>query len=351
MNYYASMSVLTFDTELIELFRQQLKKAKRVTIIAHSNPDGDCVGSLLGMREIITHYLEKDENAVMTVLPNACADMFMCLKGADSVIDADNKTEEAQQALLNADLILCVDFNCSSRVGKLQKALEDARGYKILVDHHHQPDREMFPLVLSIPDLSSTCELLYWVILQAWGEDALDTEAARCLYYGICTDTGSFNYACEDSSLYEAAAGLVKFPIGAAEIHNEIVNTYSVARMRFLGFLISERLRVFEEEGLAYFYVSLEDQKRFGIIPSDIEGIVSYTLMMKKIYVGALLRETEPGVTRMSFRSKHNFDVNVFARVHYNGGGHVKASGATAYGEFSTVVAQVEEYLHDALRQ
>lgn len=341
------MTTLSFDTETIELFRRHLEEAKEIAIISHTNPDGDNVGSVLGLREIIAHHLDKRATAV---LPDACPDNFYHLQGAADIISADSHLQEAEEVLRRADLIICLDFNDATRVGRLQQALRSASGYKIMVDHHLNPDSALCPLVFSIPDLSSTCEMLYWLTLQAWGAQALNTAAARCLYFGLCTDTGSFSYACEDSSLYMAAAGLTALPIHAAEIHNEIDNTFSSAKMRFLGFLLSERLRIFEEEGLAYFFVSQEDMHRFHVQPSDVEGIVNYTLMMKKICVGAMIRESEDDIVRLSLRSKYDFDVNLFAKQHFGGGGHAKASGATLHGTLADCTDQVEQLLLNDLK-
>ncbi len=345
------MSGLLFENEKIAQFRQLLEKAKRVAIISHTSPDGDNIGSVLALREVLTTHLGKPAEAVSVVLPDPCPSTMRCLHGSDSIVDARHAYDECHRLLSAADVVMCLDFNTPSRVGILTDALVAAPGHKILIDHHVKVESDTFCLVFSLPDLSATCELLYWIVLQTWGRAALNRNAARCLYYGICTDTGSFRYACNDSSLYEAAAGLVAFDIDAAAIHNEIDNAYSVQRMHLLAFLLNERLRIFEEEGFAYFYVSLDDLQRFQCRLEDLEGIVNYTLMMKPIQVGALIREDDNGTVRLSLRSKYDFDVNIFAQRHFGGGGHVKAAGATLHGNLANLAAQVEELLHQTLKK
>ncbi len=344
------MSGLTFDTEKIAQFRQHMEQAKRVAIVSHTSPDGDNVGSILAMREVLTAHLGKSPEAVTPVLPDPCPATMRCLPGSDSIVDGRSHPAEAQRLLMEADLVLCLDFNAPSRTGALQAALEEAPGCKILIDHHMQVEGT-FHLVFSQPDLSATCELLYWIVLQTWGPHALNRRSATCLYYGICTDTGSFRYACDDSSLYLAAAALVAHNIDAARIHNDIDNAYSVQRMQLLAFLLTHRLRIFENEGLAYFLVSEDDLQRHGCRREDLEGVVNYTLMMQPIQVGALLRENGGGELRLSLRSKWDFDVNRFAQRHFGGGGHTKAAGATLHGDLAATAAQVETLLRQELQQ
>lgn len=344
------MAALKFDNEDIEAFRTALQEAEKIALVGHANPDGDCVGSILALRQLLTDRLGKRPEQVTAVLPNACPDTYEFLQGYAALLDGDSRLEDCQRAVLEADVVVCMDHNAAHRTGALEQALLDAKGRKMMLDHHHCPDAAMFNPVFLVEDLSSTCELLYWVVLQAWGAQALNTEMARCLYCGIATDTGTFSYSNEEPSLYEAMAGLMQFPVQAAEVHNRIYNSDSVARVRFLGFCLSERLRVFEEEHFAYFYISMDDLRRFGVKGSELEGFVNYTLSMKGIEVGALMKETMAGTVRISLRSKYCFDVNQFARKYFNGGGHTKAAGATEYDTLDATVAKMEECIRKEMR-
>lgn len=342
---------LTFDSEDINLFRNKIIAAEQVAIISHTNPDGDCVGSLLAMREVLVSHLGKKSSSVIPILPNACPDNFKYLVGSETIIEADKQLPEAEAALRAADLVLCLDFNNAHRVATLQNALESSTAFRIMVDHHEQPDREAFALIFSAPALSSTCELLYWLLHTAYGDDILNDSSAQCLYHGICTDTGSFSYSNENASLYEAAAGLMRYSIHAAEVHNQITNSLSVASFRFRAHCMNDCIHIFDKEGFAYFVLTLQDKQRYGVMPSDLEGLVNETLTMKDIEVGLLFREEEGSVVRVSLRSKHHFNVNEFARQYLGGGGHVKAAGATMQGTLATTVEHVVTQLRKELMQ
>ena len=322
------MNMPRLDKGLLRSMDEAIEKADWVTIVSHMNADGDAVGSLLGCYHLLVKHGKKN---VTLVLPNGVPETFGYLPGSEKVLNGDVELARCEEALREADVVIAVDFNGAGRIDQLGNALLESKGVKLLIDHHHNPDVELMNLRVSVPELSSTCEAVYWVFKEMWGENCMNRETAQCLYSGICTDTGSFAYSNEDPSLYEAAAGLVSYGIDAADIHNRIDNTFSVARMKFWGFAIGERLVVDVEHKFAYFYFSLEDMQRGGVTGADLEGLVSYTLKMKEIEVGALVRE-EVGRIKVSLRSKYGVDVNVIAREHFGGGGHTKAAGATCVG-------------------
>jgi phosphoesterase RecJ-like protein len=225
----------------------------------------------------------------------------------------------------------------------LAEELSQARCRKVLIDHHHSPDKEHFDLIFSDYAISSTCELVLWLSYAMWDERFMNREVATCLYAGLNTDTGGFAFSCEQPSCFEAAAKLVKFDIHPAEIHNKIVNTFSVNRMQFYGFALNERLKIYPSQHVAIMVFSLDDQRRFGVGGEDMEGLVNYTLMMKEMEVGALLRE-EPGRTKVSLRAKYDVDVNMIARQ-LGGGGHTKAAGATCIMPLDKTLDAVEQLL------
>lgn len=335
---------LILDNELVERFSKTLGKAQNIAIVSHMNPDGDAVGSALATYNWLrtAFFAGQTMPVINVVLPNRCPDDMLYLPGSETIVDAESDLERCQRLMAEADLILGVDFNNASRILPLDGALRDSKAVKLLVDHHHNPDSEMFNAVVSIPDLSSTCELLYWLFVQMIGDSSIALPTARCLFHGINTDTGCFAYANEDPSLYEAAAALLRHPIGAADVHNRTFNNYSINKMHILGFLLSQRLKIFPEVGFAYIYINAEDLAQFGGTSNDLEGLVNYTLMMQPMTVGAMVKETD-GRVRLSFRAKGDFDVNVFAHKYFGGGGHTKASGATSPYDFETTLKVLED--------
>lgn len=339
--------MLNFAQEDLKRFRELIADAKRVVLVSHVNADGDAVGSVLGSLAVIGGV--NREAKITAMLPNGCPKLFGFLPGAGEIVSGDENLWRCEEAMGEADLIVGLDFNSLGRIDQLGKLLKESKGRKVLVDHHHCPEVGEFDVCFSVPELSSTCELAVWLYTKMFGDEVLNLDAGRCLLTGMCTDTGFFAYSCSRPSLFVAASKIVALGIDPTEIHNQIVNSFSVARMKFYGFAINERLRIFREKRVAYFYFSLEDQKRCGVGAEDMEGLVNYTLMMREIEVGALIREEE-NRTKISLRAKGSFDVNVFARKHWCGGGHTKAAGATSEASFEETVKMVEEKLLEEVR-
>lgn len=316
------------------------------------NPDGDAVGSSLACFHWMQsfYYHNNKDIKISVILPHDCPSDAQYLPSANIIKSAEKNVQECERLISEADLIFGVDFNNASRVQPFDSIIIESKAKKILVDHHHNPDTKLFDCVISHPDLSSTCELIFWIFKQIGGQKSISDNVARCLYHGINTDTGCFAYACEDSSLYEATAILMEHPINVSEVHNTIVNNYSITKMRILGFLLSERLKIFEEEGFAYLYMSSEELSSFGGSSEDLEGLVNYTLLMKPIQVGAFVKQTDDKV-RISLRSKNDFDVNLFASKYFGGGGHSKAAGARSQYDFDTTLQILEKNMLDELKK
>lgn len=329
----------------IEVFRSLIEGAKSIALVSHTNADGDAMGSLLGSRRVVEAH---SKAKITMMLPSPRPKVFAYLPGYDDILVDSENHDECCKALMVADLIIAVDLNNASRVDNLGQALVESKAHKVLIDHHHSPDSELFHVLFSIPEFSSACELTYWLFARMYGEDAIDRDTARCLYSGICTDTGFFAYSCESPSVYEAAGRLVARDIDPAGIHDEISNCFSIARMRFYGFALSKRLVIMDDVKAAYFHFSLDDQRKFGVEPQDMEGLVNYSLMMKEIEVGVLMRE-EPTRVKLSFRAKGDFDVSTFANKLFGGGGHTKAAGATSTMGFEETREFVEQKLREAL--
>lgn len=337
--------MIEFDKKDIDVFRSLIEGSHSIALISHTNADGDAMGSMLGTKRVVEAH---SKAKITMLLPSPRPDVFAYLPGyGDIVVDSDNH-EGCTKALMEADLIIAVDLNNATRVDNLAQALVESQAHKVLIDHHHSPDTNLFHLLFSIPEFSSTCELAYWLFAQMYGEEAIDRETARCLYSGICTDTGFFAYSCESPTVYEAAGRLVAKNIDPAGIHDEIYNCFSIERMRFYGFALSERLKIMDDIKAAYFYFSLDDQNRFGVKPPDMEGLVNFTLMMREIEVGVLIRE-EANRVKVSFRAKKDFDVSSFAHKLFGGGGHTKAAGANSSLPFKDTIELIEKELTAAL--
>ncbi len=335
------MYLKEFDNQLLATFRQWCAEARHIVLLSHMNADGDACGSILGMAQQLDQAAPHAAS-VTPILPNGCPRNFQWLPQSQRILSGESQRALCQQMIAEADLILCLDFSSASRIDFLQDDLRNASARKIVVDHHHDPATQEFQLIFSDPDISSTCEYVVWLTQALWGRQYFNADVARCLYTGLRTDTGGFAFSCSQPSCFEAAAILVSYDINPADIHNLIVNNFTIDRMRFYGFALSQRLQIYPSRQTALFAFSLDDQRRFGVGGEEMEGLVNYTLMMSDIHTGALLREEE-GRTKISFRSKSG-DVNAIARQ-IGGGGHTKAAGATSTLPFDETIQLVRKLL------
>lgn len=335
------MYAKTFDNQTLANIRQWVAEAGRIVLTAHLNADGDACGSILGCTLLLDKYAT-NAKSIVPILPTGCPENFQWLPAADRIVDGSKRQAEAERLIAEADLIVALDHNTPDRIEPLALAFRQARGHKLLVDHHHAPDTGNYDAIVSDPDISSTCELMYWLALALWGEGP-EREAAVCLYTGLRTDTGGFAFSCSQPSCFEAAAGLVALDINPADIHNRINNNFSIARMEFYGFALSQRLHIHPKERVAYFDLRKEDLESHHVTTDDLEGLVNYTLMMRDIETGALLRGEE-NLVKVSLRTKGNTPMHLIAK-RYGGGGHPKAAGFTLHCPFDEAVAIVKREL------
>jgi phosphoesterase RecJ-like protein len=336
------MYTKTFDSQSIDTTRQWTTKAQKIVLLSHMNADGDACGSILGFT-LLLEQAAPQAHSVVPILPNGCPKYFHWLPASERILSGETDREQCERLIGEADLIVSVDLNTPSRVDFLQDALVNAQGHKLLIDHHHNPDTDHFDIIFSDPLISSTCELVLWLSDALWGRKYMNTDVARCLYTGLRTDTGGFAFSCSQPNCFEAAAQLVSYDIQPAEIHNRIINTFTVNRMMFYGFALSQRLEIYPSRRVALFAFSLEDQQRYNVSGEDMEGLVNYTLMMQDIEVGALLRE-EQGRTKVSLRAKYEVNVNHIAQQ-LGGGGHTKAAGATSLKPLTETLTEVKQLL------
>lgn len=318
-----------------------LGSARRVVLVAHTNADGDAVGSVTGMAALL-----RQATGAQTVmmLPDGCPDDLLWLPSADTVLCGRSQADLCQKAVDGADLIVCLDVSTIDRTGCLAQMLRQAKAPRMLVDHHIDPEREAFALAVSEPDVSSTCELVYWLMHTCFGDGCFTTDAATSLYTGICTDTGTFSYSNDRPSVYHAAAALLRFGIDPMDINRRIKNVFSVARLQFFGFAVAHRLEVFEEQGVALMTLGANDMAEHGVCSHELTGLINEVMRLKDVDCGILVREEE-GQVRLSLRSKTRYDVNRMARELFDGGGHERAAGATSHLSLADTVARVRKHL------
>ncbi|MDL2312952.1 bifunctional oligoribonuclease/PAP phosphatase NrnA [Bacteroidales bacterium OttesenSCG-928-B11] len=307
----------------ITALQSALASAKKITIVSHYNPDGDAVGSALAL----FHFLNAKGFEVNVVLPNEFPDFLKWMPASGQIIVAENDKDKAKKVVKEADMLFITDMNAPHRSGKiLENAIIKSDAFKVLIDHHLAPDIEV-DVMLSTVKTSSSCELVYRLLFDYLKEkNALSLEIATCLYVGIITDTGSLTYSCNDPKTYAILNKLIKKGVDGEDTHRKIYDNYAESRIHLLG-LSLQRMRILNEYATAYIYLSSQDLKDNDYKMGDTEGFVNYGLTIKTVQFAAIFIQRGEKV-RISFRSKGNFDVNQFARKHFNGGGHRNAAAA-----------------------
>ncbi len=328
----------TKTSDLVKSYLQD--KSKKVAIITHVNPDGDAIGSSLGLFEYLKNigFL-----TVSPVVPNDYASFLKWMPGNREIINANDSTDSAEKVLLEADVIFCLDFNHPDRSGKLGEVFIKTKAIKVLIDHHPQPEESFFDLVISDTEVSSTAELLF-ILINSIDNDLsyINTNVATCLFAGILTDTGAFSYASNNPQTYIIAASLIEKGVNALDVNRKIYDTYSENRLRLLGYCLSDKLTVLPNKKVAYISLSKKELEKYGHKEGDTEGVVNYALSIEGIELAAFFMENNDEI-KISLRSRHSIDVNKIARTHFNGGGHVNASGGRVKTGLKDAIAKFEK--------
>lgn len=301
--------------------KAHLSKPKHIVIVTHWSPDGDAMGSSLGLY----NYLIKKKHKVTVITPNDYPAFLFWLPGNKNVINFSIKASAAKTAVKKAEIIFCLDFNSLKRINALGDEVGKSKALKCMIDHHLQPDN-FADFMLHDIQACSTCELIYDFIELMGDKKLIDKNISNCLYTGIMTDTGSFRFPSTKSKTHRIIADLIDAGAQNSEIHNRIYDGNTEGKIRLLGYCLAEKLTVFKEYGTAFFSLSSDELQHFNYKKGDTEGIVNYALSIEGIYFSAFFVERD-GEIKTSFRSKGDFDVNLFARQHFNGGGHANAAG------------------------
>jgi len=299
-----------------------LASPKQIVIVPHKNPDGDAIGSSLGLY----HYLKLKGHHVSIIAPNDYPEFLKWIPGEDIIIKHDTETEKSDVLIKNADIIFTLDFNALHRTGNMESILAVANATKIMIDHHQQPD-DYAQYVYSDVTMCSTCEMIYHFIEMLDDVDSINSDIGTCLYTGIMTDTGSFRFRSTTSTTHRVIASLIDKGAKNAEIHNNVYDTNSFDRLQLLGCALNN-LKLVKEFNTAYITLSQEELNSFNFKKGDTEGVVNYALSLQDVVFAVIFIEhKKENIIKISLRSKGSFDVNTFARTHFNGGGHTNASG------------------------
>ena len=325
--------------EILKL-NNAIENASSIVITGHQNPDADCLGAGLGL----FHFLKNKKNTFI-ILPNRYPANLEWMPGHnDVIIYRENKTM-ADELLASADLIFSVDYNSLGRSGEMASSIENSSAQKVIIDHHPQPDN-VFDIVFSDTSVSSASELVY-TIIEELNSDAILKESFDTLFAGLMADTGCFSYNSSNPDTYNVVGKMLENGVNKDETKDLLFDNFSAERMKLMGYLLNEKMKVFSQYGAAYMLLTKKEKEKYNYQIGDSEGFVNLPLSIKGIYFSVFIMEHD-GLVKLSLRSKGNFDVNKIARAYFNGGGHVNAAGGR---DFERNIDEVEKLLLEILPQ
>ena len=302
--------------------KKLLTTPKKVVIVPHKNPDGDAMGSTLGL----CLFLKKKGHSATVITPNDYPEFLKWLPGNDEVINYEMENTISKNIISSADIIFTLDFNSLHRCGEMETPINNAKAVKIMIDHHQEPD-SYADYTYSDVNMCSTSQMIYHFIEKMDDLNHIDIAIGEALYTGIMTDTASFRFPLTTSLTHKVIAQLLELGVQKSKIHNAVYDTNSFGRLQLLGCALNN-LKFLENYNTSYITLTNKELDFHGFKKGDTEGLVNYGLSLKGAKLAAIFIEhKQEGIIKISFRSKGSFNVNKFARNHFNGGGHNNASG------------------------
>lgn len=323
--------------EKIKVLKNILSEKKNIVITVHRGPDGDAMGSALGLYNLLA---QQDHN-VNVITPNNYASFLHWLPKNENVIVFTEREEEAKSITANADLIFLLDFGQISRLDTYAETVSNTTAKKVMIDHHQDPDESISDILFSDVTACATAQIVFEIIKKLGFSHLINKNVAECLYAGIMTDTGSFKYASTTEKTHHIIAQLIAEGADNAKIHDLVYDNFSENRVKLLGYCLNQKLKIFKENKSAIISLNAKELERFNFQKGDTEGVVNYALMIEGVVCAAFIAEKE-GVVKLSLRSKGNFKVNEIAKRYFNGGGHTNAAGGISDVSVEETIIKLE---------
>ncbi len=310
-----------------------LSRATYIVITCHKTPDGDALGSMLALCRVLRNM----GKYVDVVAPDMVPRSLMFVPMANKVVSFTTHENSVRSIVGRAGLVFCLDYNSMQRIDRLGEVINSCRAPRVLLDHHLDPDVTAFDVMISYPNLSSTCEIVYRVIREMNWRRYMDRVVAQYIYLGMMTDTGNFTYSSDYPEVYNVLAELMTYDINKQDIYNKAMNTFSESSLRIQGYAISQKMHLFAEQGCALIVLNRKELEQYGYKRGDTEGLVNKPLSIPGIFWVVFLREDVDNI-KVSCRSQGDFSVSDICRDHFGGGGHKNAAG----GEFHGTIEEAE---------
>jgi len=319
-----------------------LATPQKIVITTHHKPDGDAMGSSLGLYA----YLIQNGHHVKVITPTDYPYFLHWLPNNADVIIYTEAKEQSEQLVAEAALVFCLDFNTLSRINELGEVIRNSSAYKIMIDHHLDPEDFDDYRHWSI-NACAAAQLVYDFIVNELDDAAMmNKDIATCLYTGIMTDSGSFRFPSATSEVYRIGADLIDAGAEHWRIHQLVYDNATENRLRFLGNCLTNKLEIIRELNTAIITVTAEELKRFNIVTGDTEGIVNYALSINGIRLAAFIIERTDKV-KLSLRSTGDFPANEICKKYFNGGGHRNAAGGYSDRNLEDTITYFKSILPD----
>ena len=299
-----------------------LDQPRKIVITTHHKPDGDAMGSSLGLY----NYLIQQGHHAKVITPTDYPDFLNWMPGNEEVIIYTENTELSATLIADAEIIFCTDFNSLSRINEMGVLVGKSSAYKVMIDHHLEPEDFDDYRHWDI-NACAAAQLVYtFIVDQLKHKELINKDVATCLYTGIMTDSASFRLPNTTSTVHRIVAELIDAGANNARIHDLVYNSASENRLRFLGHCLANCLEILPEYNTAIISVNKTDIARFNVNTGDTEGIVNYALSIATVRLAAFIVQRNDKV-KLSLRSKGEFPANEICKKYFNGGGHRNAAG------------------------
>lgn len=312
-----------------------LAQPRKIVITTHHKPDGDAMGSSLGLY----NYLIQQGHHVKVITPTDYPQFYNWMPGNGDVLIYTDNTAQADTLISNADIVFCLDFNALGRINEMGGKVGESKAIKIMIDHHLEPEDFDDYRYWDI-NACATAQLVYTFIVEVLNNKKLvNRDVATCLYTGIMTDSGSFRFPTTTSAVHRIVADLIDAGAVNWRIHELVYDNSSESRLRFLGNCLAHKLEVYNEFNTAVITVNKQELEKYHVITGDTEGIVNYALSISNVRLAAFIVERKDKV-KLSLRSKGDFPANDICKKYFNGGGHRNAAGGTSTDSLTQVIDQ-----------
>jgi len=321
--------------------KSKLSQARHIVITSHQSPDGDAAASSLA----IYNFLKAINISSKVILPDAFASFYAWMSGSSEVLFYDKQKDVCDTIFTEADVIFCLDYNDSKRLGTMKNALDNSKAFKILIDHHPNPSQN-FDVIYSDTSISSTCEMVFEFISNLGHQNVIDKTIGECIYCGMMTDTGSFRFSSVTPRTHEVVAMLINKGVKHYRIHEAVYDQNSLDRIKLQGHILNNQLEYLANKKSTIIHLTKEDHKTFNIQAGDTEGFVNIALSIKGTEIAAFFREKNDMI-KISFRSKGSIEANKLAEKYFSGGGHKNAAGGEFNGTLNDAISLYKKVIDE----